>query len=166
MLRADLTARAFFGVDSGLYILSRHPILAQDQMTFGSSNCDRWDCLASKGAQFVRISSLSFRFRSKCSTRTCRRVATILRLAARQVKLLWSFYKKNHYRRQPVIFGGDFNIRPRIDREAYDEFVLGDGLGNSAKYCVDRGCAHSADAGCRQSGRIRSITSSIRSTAG
>jgi endonuclease/exonuclease/phosphatase family metal-dependent hydrolase len=137
---------AFFGVDSGLYILSRHPILAEDQMTFGSSNCDRWDCLANKGAQFVRISIPELALPLEVFNTHLQAGRGNPPARARQVKLLVDFYKKNHVAGTPVIFGGDFNIRPRIDRETYDEFMLGTGLGNSGQYCVDRGCAHSADA--------------------
>ena len=137
----------FLGVDSGLYILSRHPILAQDQMTFGSSNCDRWDCLANKGAQFVRISIPELPLPLEVFNTHLQAGRDNPPARGRQVKLLVEFYKKNHVAGSPVIFGGDFNIRPLIDREAYDEFVLGTGLGSSGKYCVDRGCDRSADAG-------------------
>jgi endonuclease/exonuclease/phosphatase family metal-dependent hydrolase len=139
----------FLGVDSGLYILSRYPILAQDQMTFGSSNCRRWDCLANKGAQFVRISIPGLPLPVEVFNTHLQAGRDNPPARDRQVKLLVEFYRKNHVAGSPVIFGGDFNIRPLMDREAYDDFVLGTGLGNSGKYCVDHGCARSADAGRR-----------------
>ena len=137
----------FFGVDSGLYILSRYPILAQDQMTFGSSNCERWDCFASKGAQFVRLSIPALPLPLEVFNTHLQAGRDNPPARSRQVKLLVEFYKKNHVAGSPVIFGGDFNIRPLIDHETYDEFVRGTGLGSSGKYCVDHGCARSADAG-------------------
>ena len=137
----------FFGVDSGLYILSRHPILAQDQMTFGAANCHRWDCLANKGVQFVRISIPGLPLPLEVFNTHLQAGRDNAPARRRQVKLLVEFYKRNHVAGSPVIFGGDFNIRPRVDRETYDEFVVGTGLGSSGKYCVDRGCARSADTG-------------------
>jgi endonuclease/exonuclease/phosphatase family metal-dependent hydrolase len=136
-----------FGVDSGLYILSRHPILAEDQMTFGSSNCNRWDCLANKGVQFVRVSIPQLPLPLEVFNTHLQAGRDNPPARSRQVKLLVEFYKKNHVAGNPAIFGGDFNIRPLIDRETYDEFVHGTGLGSSGKYCVDRGCARSADTG-------------------
>jgi endonuclease/exonuclease/phosphatase family metal-dependent hydrolase len=138
---------AFLGVDSGLYILSRHPILAEDRMTFGSSNCQRWDCLASKGAQFVRISIPALPLPLEVFNTHLQAGRDNPPARSRQVKLLVEFYKKNHLAGNPVIFGGDFNIRPLLDRETYDEFVLGTGLRSSGKYCLDHGCARLADAG-------------------
>ena len=139
----------FLGVDSGLYILSRYPILAEDQITFGASNCDRWDCLASKGAQFVRISIPDLPLPVEVFNTHLQAGRDNPPARAHQVTLLLEFYRKNHVAGSPVIFGGDFNILPPVDRKTYDEFVLGTGLGDSGKYCVDHGCARSADTGRR-----------------
>jgi len=138
---------SYFGVDSGLYILSRHPILAADQMSFGSANCDRWDCLANKGAQFVRVAIPGLPLPLELFNTHLQAGRDNAPARSRQVKLLVEFYRKNHVTGSPVIFGGDFNIRPLMDRETYEAFVLGTGLGSSGKYCLERGCARSADAG-------------------
>jgi len=137
----------FYGVSSGLYILSRYPILAEDRMTFGSSNCQRWDCLSNKGAQFARISIPELPLPLEVFNTHLQAGRDNPPARSRQIALLVEFYKKNHVAGNPVIFGGDFNIRPLLDRATYDEFVLGTGLGSSGKYCLDHGCARLADAG-------------------
>jgi endonuclease/exonuclease/phosphatase family metal-dependent hydrolase len=140
-------ASPFFGVDSGLYILSRYPIVAEDQMTFGSENCQRWDCFANKGAQFVRIVVPGLPVLLEVFNTHLQAGRDNSPSRARQVELLVDFYRRNHVAGNPVIFGGDFNFRPLVDRDAYDAFVLGTGLGSSGRFCLDRGCARPGNAG-------------------
>src|SRR5262245_23929761 len=48
-------ARSPIGVSSGLYILSRHPIVSQAQRGFRPEDCAGWDCFANKGVQLARV---------------------------------------------------------------------------------------------------------------
>jgi endonuclease/exonuclease/phosphatase family metal-dependent hydrolase len=140
--------KTWLGLNSGLYILSRHPIVAKATREFKSyPNCSGWDCFANKGVQFARIlvpglprplDLFNTHLQAGRDDPPARR---------RQVKILVEFFREHHQLGNPVVFGGDFNIRPIRDRESYDEFVVGTGLASSGKHCLDRGCTHSSDTG-------------------
>jgi endonuclease/exonuclease/phosphatase family metal-dependent hydrolase len=140
--------KTWLGLNSGLYILSRHPIVAKATREFKSyPNCSGWDCFANKGVQFARIlvpglprplDLFNTHLQAGRDDPPARR---------RQVKILVEFFREHHQLGNPVVFGGDFNIRPLRDRESYDEFVVGTGLASSGKHCLDRGCTHSSDTG-------------------
>jgi endonuclease/exonuclease/phosphatase family metal-dependent hydrolase len=140
--------KTWLGLNSGLYILSRHPIVAKATREFRSyPNCSGWDCFANKGVQFARIlvpglprplDLFNTHLQAGRDDPPARR---------RQVKILVEFFREHHQLGNPVVFGGDFNIRPLRDRESYDEFVVGTGLASSGKHCLDRGCTHSSDTG-------------------
>jgi endonuclease/exonuclease/phosphatase family metal-dependent hydrolase len=140
--------KTWLGLSSGLYILSRHPIVAKATRGFQSHpNCSGWDCFANKGVQFARIlvpglprplDLFNTHLQAGRDDPPARR---------RQVKILVEFFREHHQPGNPVVFGGDFNIRPLRDRESYDEFVAGTGLANSGKHCLDRGCTPSSDTG-------------------
>ena len=140
--------KTWLGFGSGLYILSRHPIVAKATREFKSyPNCSGWDCFANKGVQFARIlvpglprpvDLFNTHLQAGRDDPPARR---------RQVKILVEFFREHHQPGNPVVFGGDFNIQPLRDRESYDEFVGGPGLASSGKHCLDRGCTHSSDTG-------------------
>jgi endonuclease/exonuclease/phosphatase family metal-dependent hydrolase len=140
--------KTWIGLDSGLYILSRHPIAAKATREFKSyPNCNRWDCFANKGVQFARVlipglprplDLFNTHLQAGREDPPARR---------RQVRILVEFFREHHQPGNPVIFGGDFNIRPLRNKDDYDEFIAGTGLASSGKYCLDRGCARSSDAG-------------------
>ena len=140
--------KMWLGLGSGLYILSRHPIVAKATREFRSyPNCSGWDCFANKGVQFARIlipglprpvDLFNTHLQAGRDDPPARR---------RQVKILVEFFRAHHQPGNPVVFGGDFNIRPLRDRESYDEFVVGTGLASSGKHCLDRGCTRSSDTG-------------------
>jgi len=141
-------SKSWLRLGSGLCILSRHPIVAKATREFDAHpNCNGWDCFANKGVQFARIlvpglprplDLFNTHLQAGRDDPPARR---------RQVKILVEFFREHHRPGNPVVFGGDFNIRPLRDRESYDEFIEGTGLANSGKHCLDRGCAYSSDTG-------------------
>src|SRR5262249_28391911 len=129
--------KSWVGLDSGLYILSRHPIVAKATREFKSyPNCSGWDCFANKGVQFARIlipglvkplDVFNTHLQEGREDPPARR---------RQVRILIEFFHEHHLPGNPVIFGGDFNIRPLRDKDSYEEFIAGTGLTSSGKHCL------------------------------
>ncbi len=140
--------KTWLGLNSGLYILSRHPIVAKASREFKAyPNCNGIDCFANKGVQFARIQVPGL-------PRPIDLFNTHLQAGPhepparqKQVAILIEFFKEHHDPENPVIFSGDFNLRPLRNQEIFDSFVAGTGLSHSGRHCLDRGCARSLDQG-------------------
>jgi endonuclease/exonuclease/phosphatase family metal-dependent hydrolase len=138
---------SYLGVNSGLYILSRHPILESDSRAFSAKDCLSWDCMANKGVQFARIAipGLPVPVEIFNTHLQAGREDTVARQA--QVKTLLAFYKDKHKPGSPVFFAGDFNFRPGLGQKSFLDFSKGTGFSHAGKYCLDNGCAKSGDIG-------------------
>lgn len=148
-LAAGPTASSFLGVSSGIYILSRYPILEQAARAFGGELCLSWDCLSNKGVQFARIAVpglprpldlFNTHLQSGYADTPTRR---------RQVEILLEFFRQHHQPDNPVIFAGDFNFRPGLAQPSFFDFAKGSGLLHAGKFCLERGCANGNDEGWR-----------------
>ncbi|MEW5688035.1 MAG: endonuclease/exonuclease/phosphatase family protein [Pseudomonadota bacterium] len=102
----------------GLAIASRYPIEAQAEQPFAARSCAGFDCLANKGALFVRVrvpgapeavdlfgTHMNSR---KASRAPARRTLPIYRAQAGE---LGAFIDLVHAADYPAILGGDFNMR-------------------------------------------------------
>ncbi len=138
---------SLLGLDSGLYILSQYPVAASAQKAFPPGACERWDCFANKGMQFARIDVPGLPLPLEVFNTHLQAGRSDPPSRAIQVKALLEFYKEHHVEGNPVIFGGDFNLRPLRNSATFNEFVSGTGLHHSGKVCLDRGCARSPDTG-------------------
>lgn len=96
--------------DGGVMILSRFPIEAQDERTFGSV-CAGWDCRADKGVLYARVRTpdlVAHVFATHLEAQT----ADVKR---RQLDIIREFVdSKEIPAAEPVLIAGDFNI------DAYD----------------------------------------------
>lgn len=140
-------AGSYLGVSSGLYILSRHPILESDSRAFSAKDCLSWDCMANKGVQFARIAipGLPTPVEIYNTHLQAGREDTVARQG--QVRTLLAFFKEKHKAGSPVFFAGDFNFRPGLAQKSFLDFSRGTGFHHAGKYCLDHGCAKSSDHG-------------------
>lgn len=140
-------ATSVLGVDSGLYILSRYPIVEQAERAFGKEHCLSWDCMANKGVQFARIAvpGLPKPVEVYNTHLQAGREDSAARRA--QVKVLLEFFQKHHQTGSPVIFAGDFNFRPGLGQQSYLDFSNGTKFTHAGKFCLDNGCSQSPDEG-------------------
>jgi endonuclease/exonuclease/phosphatase family metal-dependent hydrolase len=140
-------AGSYLGVNSGLYILSRHPILESDSRAFSAKDCLSWDCMANKGVQFARIAipDLPQPVEIYNTHLQAGREDTVARQS--QVKTLLAFFKEKHKAGSPVFFAGDFNFRPGLGQKSFLDFAKGTGFLHAGKYCLENGCAKSGDVG-------------------
>jgi endonuclease/exonuclease/phosphatase family metal-dependent hydrolase len=139
--------RTFVGIDSGLYILSRHPILKTARRAFGQMNCAKFDCFANKGMQFARIEVPGLPIPLEVFNTHLQAGREDPPARARQVKMLIEFFQEHHSPGSPVIFGGDFNLRPGRNAKLFEELSQGLGLKHAGETCLKLGCAKSADEG-------------------
>lgn len=139
--------RTFVGIDSGLYILSRYPITKTARRAFGQMNCAKLDCFANKGMQFARIEVPGLPLPLDVFNTHLQAGRDDPPARARQVKMLIEFFKEHHTPGSPVLFGGDFNLRPGRNAQLFEELAKGLGLKHAGETCLKLGCAKSADEG-------------------
>lgn len=104
-------------LDSGLVILSDHPIVETRRLTFSDAMCAGFDCLAAKGVLVawiavpgrqrpVAIADTHLNARKAAGVPVERANAAF----ARQVQAVRTFLRANVDAESDLIFGGDFNI--------------------------------------------------------
>lgn len=164
-LAAGPGASSFFGVNSGLYILSKYPILEQANATFGE-DCLSWDCLANKGVQFARIAVPGLPLPLEVFNTHMQAGRSDTTTRRKQVAVLLAFFKTHHKEGSPVIFGGDFNFRPGLGHQSYLDFAEGSGLVNAAKFCLESGCAPGEQQGERHGIWERAVDHQFYSSTG
>lgn len=140
-------ASSIFGVNSGLYILSRYPILREERRAFGRGNCESWDCLSNKGVQFARIQVPGISHPLEVFNTHLQAGRDDRESRLRQVRILLEFFQEHHEEGNPVIFGGDFNFRPGLGQKSYLAFREATKFLHAGKYCLERGCALTKDEG-------------------
>jgi endonuclease/exonuclease/phosphatase family metal-dependent hydrolase len=140
-------ARSILGVNSGLYILSKHKILKRATRAFGGEHCLSWDCFSNKGVQMatVEVPGLPRPLEIYNTHLQAGREDTAVRQA--QVKILLEFFEKEHVPGNPVVFAGDFNFRPGLKQKSYFDFAEGTKFQHAGKICLERGCAKGTDNG-------------------
>jgi endonuclease/exonuclease/phosphatase family metal-dependent hydrolase len=128
------------GVDSGLYILSRYPILKQETQAFGPELCTSWDCYSNKGVQFAQIQlpGMPIPLEIYNTHMQASRKADFVR--QKQVKVILDFMKRTHRPGAPVIFAGDFNFRPGSGDASFREFVKETSLVHAGEFCLSHHC--------------------------
>lgn len=131
-------------LSSGLFILSEHPVLESRVVTFGPGNCRSWDCFANKGGVMARVQLPDVPFPVDIYT-THMQSGPSARADALRVEqadvLLEELLPAEPEPGVPLIFAGDFNMRP--DRASYGHFISRAGLANAGVDCLAN------PAGCR-----------------
>lgn len=136
-----------FGFDSGLYVLSRYPIMEEKTAAFGPDLCLRWDCFANKGVQLVRLQVPGLPLPLEVYNTHLQAGREDMPTRERQAEVLVKFFHQQHRLGSPVIFAGDFNFRPGLKQPSYMIFSNGTKLSHSGEYCLKNGCAFSPDQG-------------------
>lgn len=143
-------------VGSGLQLLSDYPVGGVRRLTFPESTCAGYDCLANKGALFVRIAVPGFATPVDIVTThlNCRTASGVDdgrsdAAYAVQTDLMTRFVQQARDIRDPLIVAGDLNVgRTRTRRHALFGAIaarwgsVGDALGEAHR----RGLAMSDDA--------------------
>lgn len=140
-------AASLLGVNSGLFVLSRHKVLFEASRAFGPKLCLSWDCFSNKGVQMVRLDvpGLPRPLEVFNTHLQAGREDTAARQA--QVKILLEFFREHHVPGNPVVFAGDFNFRPGLGQKSFQHFDEGLKLVHAGKLCLEKGCAKGKDEG-------------------
>ncbi|RZA09047.1 MAG: hypothetical protein EOP11_02945 [Proteobacteria bacterium] len=133
-------AATMMGVDSGLYILSRYPIIKEESRVFGPELCASWDCYSNKGVQLARIKlpGLPMPVDVYNTHMQASRQSDAIRRG--QVKIILEFIKATHAPGAPIIFAGDFNFRPSAGDLSFADFIKGSSLIHAGKLCLSLKC--------------------------
>lgn len=111
-------------LDSGLVILSDHPVRLIHRAAFPNGSCAGFDCLAAKGTLLVTlelesgpaVEILTTHFNSRAASHAAPEDAQAA--YERQAKFLGSFVRRHHDPRLPLVLAGDFNMGQRPQRQA------------------------------------------------
>lgn len=134
-------------LSGGLYILSEYPVIAHASRAFRRGECAGYDCLAKKGVQWARISipglpSPVDLFNTHLQSRGSAGVSRSRSYQAHrlQVNEVSRFIQEHRSAANPMIFGGDFNMRNSVKRFEHFEFAKPWPLVH--RYCADvaNGC--------------------------
>lgn len=137
-------------LDSGLVILSDHPIVRTRRMTFSDAMCAGFDCLAAKGVVIawvavpgrprpVAIADTHFNARKAAGVAVERANTAFFR----QARAARDFIAANVDARDDLIFGGDFNIgKDKARIAAAQGLVAGSREASAAADCAPE---HRAD---------------------
>lgn len=129
-----------FGVDSGLYVLSRYPIVETKTVEFGDA-CEDWDCLSNKGVQLARIQIPGAPHPIDVYNTHMQAEPEYEETRRKQIQVLKAFVAATHGKRNPLIVAGDFNFRPRWKNSTYFDFLKEIPLVNASEYCRAFSCA-------------------------
>lgn len=109
-------------LDSGLVLLSDHPIVRSSRIAFASEDCAGFDCLAAKGALLAEVALPSGQRIAIATTHLNSRSASAATPAeadaafARQARSLGIFLRREWRGITPLVFAGDFNRGNRRSR--------------------------------------------------
>jgi endonuclease/exonuclease/phosphatase family metal-dependent hydrolase len=132
---------------SGLYILSDFPILAATRQPFRSRECAGFDCLSNKGLVHARVAVpgvpepvdvINTHLNSRGSTGVSEQRSLLAHRL--QVDESTRFIETYRAPGNPLVFGGDFNMRNAPDR--YERFALRKPWPIVHQYCLrpEAGC--------------------------
>jgi endonuclease/exonuclease/phosphatase family metal-dependent hydrolase len=133
-------AANLWGVDSGLYILSRYPILKEEKRAFGPKLCASWDCYSNKGVQLARIQLPGAPFPIDVYNTHMQASRQSDAIRREQVKVILEFVKETHLVGAPIVFAGDFNFRPAAGDKSFADFQRGTALVHAGKLCLAERC--------------------------
>lgn len=129
---------------SGLAIASRYPMAASASNPFSRKTCAGFDCLANKGVLFARITLPGVPgpidvFNTHMNSQGASGVSAERHLASHNAQAveLTRFLASTWDRRNPAIFGGDFNMRQAPER--YDVFRRLQPLALVHEHCLPEG---------------------------
>lgn len=129
---------------SGLAIASRYPIEASASDPFSRSTCAGFDCLANKGVLFARIAMPGVPvpidvFNTHMNAQSASGVKPERHLASHNAQAveLVRFARSTWDRRNPIVFGGDFNMKHAPER--YEVFRRLQPLALVHEYCLPEG---------------------------
>ncbi len=131
---------SLMSLDSGLYILSRYPIVKEETKAFGTSLCSEWDCYANKGVQFARLQIPGLPFPIDIYNTHLQASRSQDEVRVKQVDVLANFIASTHKIGLPLIFAGDFNFRPAWQPASYRDFVRKTALYNVGERCLAKKC--------------------------
>lgn len=132
-------ANFLLGVDSGLYILSRYPIIFSQYRSFGN-RCSGWDCFSNKGVQLARVMVPGSPRPIDVYNTHMQASRDQMEVRLKQIEILQTFIQETHDPANPIIFAGDFNFRPGSEVKSYEIFRNILGLTNAEESCVTKGC--------------------------
>lgn len=127
LLKGELGVRLLGG---GLAIASRYPIVETQSSAYGRRACAGFDCLANKGIMLARITIPGVPapidiYNTHMNARDASGVKEVRNLEAhaRQALAASDFIARTQASANPLIFGGDFNMRHSEDRwEGFSEY--------------------------------------------
>jgi endonuclease/exonuclease/phosphatase family metal-dependent hydrolase len=129
-------------LSSGLYIFSDYPIAAVGRQPFRSRECAGYDCLANKGVMHARILIPGLPvpidiFNTHLNARGAAGVSSSRSLKAHrlQVNEISRFIEERWDHRNPLLFGGDFNMRNAPSR--FEHFSEATPYRLVHQHCVD-----------------------------
>ncbi|TCM21560.1 hypothetical protein EDF56_101225 [Novosphingobium sp. PhB165] len=126
---------------SGLAIASRYAIVDYGKRAYGRRSCAGFDCLSNKGIALARIEipgvpSLIDIYDTHMNSRGASRAPAVRNLSAhdRQAREASRFIDETHDDENPLIFGGDFNMRRSEPR--WENFAKYQALGLVHRICA------------------------------
>lgn len=102
---------------SGLWILSRYPIIASDNLAYGGKRCAGYDCLANKGVSYVRIEIPDvgpmdiFNTHMNCYGASGCPPEVVSKAQNKQLESARKFIEEKNKGEIPIVYAGDFNIK-------------------------------------------------------
>ena len=97
---------------SGIYILSRYPILESGYINYNKSDCATWDCYANKGLQYAVIKVPAQKHPVVVFNTHMQAGSAYDEERSRQLETIKAFVQKKYQNKGIFIFGGDFNTNP------------------------------------------------------
>ncbi len=126
-------------LNSGLYVLSKYPILNWDRVNFGSS-CSGFDCFSNKAGIYLEVDGGKFgnidifTTHMNASGKAIGGKRKMIAAKIEQIEKVEAFYQKNRKPKNPMVFAGDVNLHP--NKELYDEFQSAIESINAGEYCL------------------------------
>nr|WP_314444168.1 endonuclease/exonuclease/phosphatase family protein [uncultured Sphingomonas sp.] len=129
-------------LSGGLYILSDYPVITHVSRPFRRGACAGYDCLASKGVQWAQITipglpSPIDLFNTHLQSRGASGVSRDRSFQAHQLQVneVSRFIQEQRSPANPMIFGGDFNMRNSAKR--FEHFAFAKPWPLVHRYCAD-----------------------------
>ena len=130
--------RKFTTYKSGLWILSELPLSDAVNISYPTGACSGWDCMANKGWQHIKVHIPGLDVPIELfNTHMQAHVKRQAEIDARKIQILavTDYLNTNLNGSEPVIFAGDFNLKP--NRAGYPLFVKESGLINVGNLCIN-----------------------------
>ena len=123
--------------NSGIYILSLHPIVKQARTGFSKKHCGTADCWANKGVQMALIAPEGLPFQIPIFNTHMQANDPYEADRIAQNSIIKTFLDEKNPEDLPFIFAGDFNFRPNL--QSFHDFVQKTGLLDVGQFCLNPG---------------------------